>query len=179
MMKLRLFFGGRKCGRRLLKEQSWARELKEFSFYQSQLFFRLWRMQKARSGTPQRNRGKNMWLRFEPVSVETGEVYRTLSNPSASVLSRTSAKGTKQKRSVKDNKASCPRESGKYSDNLKTQKKIPSPLLLSKLSPVNLLHEDIVGIWCQQLKPSTRVPKEMHLTASVNMLTQFKRIFLS
>ncbi|XP_076973589.1 developmental pluripotency-associated protein 4 [Tamandua tetradactyla] len=98
-------------------------------------------------------------LRFEPVSVETKEEQRPSSEPSTSGLPKTSAKGTKRKKSKKDDKASCSQENAPGNNSPKPRKKIAIPPLPSKLPPVNLLHRDILRAWCQQLKLSTKGQK--------------------
>ncbi|XP_004479614.1 developmental pluripotency-associated protein 4 [Dasypus novemcinctus] len=98
-------------------------------------------------------------LKFEPVSVETEEEQWASSEPSTSGLPRTLTKGTKRKKNVKDDKASCSQENDSCKGSPKPRKKIPIPPLPSKLPPVNLLHRDVVRAWCHQLKLSTRGQK--------------------
>ncbi|XP_050634862.1 developmental pluripotency-associated protein 4 isoform X2 [Macaca thibetana thibetana] len=74
-------------------------------------------------------------------------------------LPGTSAKGTKEKMSVKGNKVLCPKKKAECSDNPRPQRKIPIPPLPSKLPPVNLIHRDILRAWCQQLKLSSKGQK--------------------
>nr|XP_045241347.1 developmental pluripotency-associated protein 4 isoform X4 [Macaca fascicularis] len=74
-------------------------------------------------------------------------------------LPGTSAKGTKEKKSVKGNKVLCPKKKAECSDNPRPQRKIPIPPLPSKLPPVNLIHRDILRAWCQQLKLSSKGQK--------------------
>ncbi|XP_037683652.1 developmental pluripotency-associated protein 4-like [Choloepus didactylus] len=81
------------------------------------------------------------------------------SEPSTSGLSRTSAKGTKRKKPLKDDKASCLQENAPSNHSPKLRKKIAIPPLPSKLPPANLLHRDVLRAWCQQLKLSTKGQK--------------------
>ncbi|XP_008592204.1 PREDICTED: developmental pluripotency-associated protein 4 [Galeopterus variegatus] len=93
------------------------------------------------------------------VSVETEEEHWTSSQPGTSALPRTSAKETKQKKSVNGDNASCLKEKAQCNENLKPRKKIPIPPLPSQLPPINLLHRDVVRAWCGQLKLSTKGQK--------------------
>ncbi|XP_004675523.2 PREDICTED: developmental pluripotency-associated protein 4 [Condylura cristata] len=71
-----------------------------------------------------------------------------------------SAKGTKRKRSVKEDKASCKPEKAQDNDGVKPErKKIPIPPLPLKIPPINLLHRDIVRAWGRELKLSTKGQK--------------------
>nr|XP_035130916.1 developmental pluripotency-associated protein 4-like [Callithrix jacchus] len=88
---------------------------------------------------------------------KTREEDQQASNqPNTTALPGASTKwGTKGKVSVK---VLCPKKKAGC-DNPRPQKKIPIPPLPSKLPPVNLIHQDIVRAWCQQLKLSTRGQK--------------------
>uniref|UniRef100_G3U585 Developmental pluripotency associated 4 n=1 Tax=Loxodonta africana TaxID=9785 RepID=G3U585_LOXAF len=101
-------------------------------------------------------------LGFGPVSAKTEEQQQAANEPSTSASLKTSAKVTKRKKTIKEEKASGSQENAKSNDNQKPQKprkKIPIPPLPSKLPPVNLLHRDIVRAWCHQLKLSTKGQK--------------------
>uniref|UniRef100_A0A2K6QCI7 Developmental pluripotency associated 4 n=1 Tax=Rhinopithecus roxellana TaxID=61622 RepID=A0A2K6QCI7_RHIRO len=87
------------------------------------------------------------------------EDQQASNQPNMIALPGTSAKGTKEKMSVKGNKVLCPKKKAEYSDNPRPQKKIPIPPLPSKLPPVNLIHRDILRAWCQQLKLSSKGQK--------------------
>lgn len=60
---------------------------------------------------------------------------------------------------VKDDKVLCPKRKAEFSDNNLKPQKIPIPPLPSKLLPVNLICQDILSPWCQQLKLSTKGQK--------------------
>ncbi|XP_062032500.1 developmental pluripotency-associated protein 4 isoform X2 [Lepus europaeus] len=82
-----------------------------------------------------------------------------LSQPSTS-LPRTSEKeGNKRKRSMKDDKVSCPKERGQCDGNPKPRKKVPIPPLPVDLPPIDLVHRDILRAWGQKLRLSTKGPK--------------------
>ncbi|XP_016017930.1 developmental pluripotency-associated protein 4 isoform X2 [Rousettus aegyptiacus] len=95
----------------------------------------------------------NMTCKFQPVSVEADEEQRAAGEPS---MQKTSGKGTKRKKPIEDDKASCPQKMAQDDKKVKLRKKIPIPPLPSILPPVNLLHRDIVRAWCQQLKLCTK-----------------------
>ncbi|XP_057593067.1 developmental pluripotency-associated protein 4-like [Hippopotamus amphibius kiboko] len=94
--------------------------------------------------------------KFKLTSVEAEEGQVASGEP---CVPGNSAKGTKRKRSIKNNRAHCPRKMPRCCDDVKPQKKIPIPPLPSILPPVNLIHRDVVRAWCQQLKLSTKGPK--------------------
>nr|XP_045042497.2 developmental pluripotency-associated protein 4-like [Desmodus rotundus] len=105
---------------------------------------------KKRKSKKKSGAGK-MASKFQPVKAE--EEHQAAGESSTE---RTSGKETKQKRSRKDDKASCPQEMEQDNKKVRIQKKIPIPPLPLKLPPVDLLHRDIVRAWCQQLKLSTK-----------------------
>ncbi|KAM5276715.1 developmental pluripotency-associated protein 4 [Hipposideros larvatus] len=87
------------------------------------------------------------------VSAEAEEKQRAAGEPSTK---RTSGKGTKRKRPMKDSEASCPQPMAQDGKKIRLRRKIPIPPLPSRLPPINLLHRDIVRAWCQQLKLGTK-----------------------
>ncbi|XP_022430570.1 developmental pluripotency-associated protein 4 [Delphinapterus leucas] len=98
-----------------------------------------------------------MSCKFKRTSVDTEEGQGASGKPD--ILENT-AKRTKRKRSIKNNRACCPRKMPQCCDSVKPQKKtMPIPPLPSILPPVNLIHRDVVRAWCQQLKLSTKGPK--------------------
>ncbi|XP_044110974.1 developmental pluripotency-associated protein 4 isoform X3 [Neovison vison] len=88
----------------------------------------------------------------EPASEEAREKQKASGEPK---LQKTSASGTKRKRSMKEDKEKKEEGSGK----VRLRKKIPVPPLPSKLPPANMLHRDVLRAWCQQLKLSTKGQK--------------------
>ena len=138
----------------------------------------------------------------QPVSEETKEKQQASGETK---LPRTSASGTKRKRSMKEGEASCSEKMAQgKSTRVRIWKKIPVPPLPSKLPPANLLHRDILRAWCQELKLSTKgqvmaqgwrpcsreegqdpylivnsffscLRNQMYISESANMLTQIKR----
>ncbi|XP_044892840.1 developmental pluripotency-associated protein 4 isoform X1 [Felis catus] len=88
----------------------------------------------------------------QPVSREATEKQQASGEPK---LPRPSVNGTKQKRSMKEDKEKTAQDNAR----VRIRKKIPIPPLPSMLPPVNLLHRDVVRAWCQQLKLSTKGQK--------------------
>lgn len=87
-----------------------------------------------------KSKEKKKTCKFQPVS-EAEEKHQAVGEPSTK---RNSGKGTKRKRSMKEDEASYPQKMAQDNKRIRLRKKMPIPPLPSKLSPVNLLHRDIV-----------------------------------
>ncbi|CAD7690713.1 unnamed protein product [Nyctereutes procyonoides] len=92
----------------------------------------------------------------QPVLEEAKEKQQAYGEPK---LPGTSSSGTKRKRSMKEGKASCSEKTAQESTRVRIRKKIPVPPLPLKLPPANLLHQDILWAWCQELQLSTKGQK--------------------
>lgn len=83
-----------------------------------------------------------MTCKFQPVSVEAEVEQWAAGEPS---IQRTSGKGAKRKRSVKDDGAPCPQKMAHDNKRVRPWKKISIPPLPSKMPLVSLLHETSWG----------------------------------
>ncbi|XP_058411742.1 developmental pluripotency-associated protein 4 isoform X5 [Diceros bicornis minor] len=99
---------------------------------------------------------EHMTGKSKPQSVEPEEEQQASGEPNAQ---QASMRGTKRKRSVKDDKACCPQKMEQDKEDVRLRKRTPIPPLPSKLPPANMLHRDTLRAWCQQLKLSTKGQK--------------------
>ncbi|XP_075399073.1 developmental pluripotency-associated protein 4 [Tenrec ecaudatus] len=97
-------------------------------------------------------------LSFEPV-LEPELVPWAANEPSTSSTVQNCASQVTQRKRIKKEKVSFPKENPQSDDNLRPRKKIQIPPLPSKLPPVHLVHRDILRAWCHQLKLSTKGQK--------------------
>lgn len=110
------------------------------TLYQPRLLFWVWRMQKARNGTPWRSLGvENMTCNVsveaeeEEFLLKVNQLYEELQNENNLSMR---------------NKASCPHKVSQDNKRVRLQKKTPIPSLPSKLPPANRLQWDTVRAWC-------------------------------
>uniref|UniRef100_A0A8C9PFR3 Developmental pluripotency-associated protein 2/4 C-terminal domain-containing protein n=1 Tax=Spermophilus dauricus TaxID=99837 RepID=A0A8C9PFR3_SPEDA len=84
----------------------------------------------------------------------------------ASSQPSTSTQGTKRKKKVQDDQASCPKKKSEDTNSQKCPKKISIPPLPVELPPINFVHRDVLRAWCQQL----------HLSSKGQMRDTYKRL---
>ncbi|KAM5154411.1 developmental pluripotency-associated protein 4 [Callospermophilus lateralis] len=84
----------------------------------------------------------------------------------ASSQPSTSTQGTKRKKKVQDDQASCPKKKSEATNSQKCPKKISVPPLPLELPPINFVHRDVLRAWCQQL----------HLSSKGQKLDTYKRL---
>lgn len=70
----------------------------------------------------------------------------------AKVIQRTLQNGAKRKRSMKEDRPSCSEKTAQDNGRVSLGKQTPIPPAPSKLPPANLLRQDILMVWYQQLK---------------------------